>query len=192
MSSSYAPLASTLYMGVRGESEVKYCTMWNASDAFSTCSGAVRRRVAKHLINYDLSSHFGSRYKPRSLMTHHLTWPGVTAWSVGEGDCTRRRRTPSLLKRRGAAQKMARASRAPFSVLHCSGAGGARRLWRLIGFGGFGCACAQRHRPRRRDRWRGPRRAIKVQVTSRCCRFLPRKFHVLWAEFKKKDIIKYF
>ena len=99
MSSSYAPLASTLYMGVRGESEVKYCTMWNASDVFSTCSGAVRRRVAKHLTNYDLSSHFGSRYKPRSLMTHHLTWPGVTAWSVGEGDCTRRRRTPSLLKR---------------------------------------------------------------------------------------------
>ena len=76
----------------------------NASGAFSTCSRAVRRRVAKHLINYDLSSHFGSRYKPRSLMTHHLTWPGVTAWSVGEGDCTRRRRTPSLLKRRGFAR----------------------------------------------------------------------------------------
>ena len=157
----------------------------------SSC-GATCRRTFGHLIEYDLSSHFGSRYKPRSLMTHHLTWPGVTAWSVGEGDCTRRRRTPFLLKRRGAAQKMARAKRAPFPVLHCSGAGCARRLWRLTGVGGFCFACAQRHTPRRRDRWRGPRRAIKVQVTSRCCRLLPRKFHVLWAEFKKKDIIKYF
>ena len=34
--------------------------------------------------------------------------------------------------------------------------------------------------------------APKGDVTRRCCRFLPRKFHVLWAEFKEKDILKYF